>query len=58
MVGENGVVNRRTVGRAEWKKTKMVLVLKLLSLRCPIDIHVEFREEVQAGNTIMGVNSV
>ena len=50
MFGENGAVATRTVGREEWQKTKKVLVLKLLSLRCLADIHVE------SGNTIWKYN--
>ena len=34
-------------------KDQEVLVLKLLSLRCPVDLQVESGGEVQAGNTIM-----
>lgn len=51
--GENGAINRRIVGKIKWKVTKKVL--HMLSLRCTMDIQVEFREEIQARNTPMGV---
>lgn len=51
--GENGAINRRIVGKVKWKVTKKVL--NMLSLRCSMDIQVEFREEIQAGNTLMRV---
>lgn len=54
-LGENGAMNRRIVGEVKWKRTKKTLISNILSLRCSLDIQLEFREEIQAGNTIMGV---
>lgn len=54
-LGENEATNRRIVGEAKWKRTEQLLILNILSLRCSLGIQVKFREEIQAGNAIMGV---